>query len=231
MPRFFVYVQLGLVTGLRTFQVGGSMFQRIAEFEVIVGANGQWYRPRVYGDVSPDGLWGGFVVFFPLAGGNIVSTPRETTQSSYAALKHWALALDSVYLEGALARALNASAGVPLPTVLVDLATAEASAAADAIALHRAAERAGIEADSETRAAEMHEEAAAVARENAARLAREQEELEELADEATRADAEAAASAHESVAREARSIAAEAARRKGARSRARRAPGGRKKRK
>jgi hypothetical protein len=37
------------------------------------------YRPRVYGDPS-DARWNGYVVFFPIGVGTVISTPRETTQ-------------------------------------------------------------------------------------------------------------------------------------------------------
>jgi hypothetical protein len=59
--------------------------------------------------------WDGYVVFFPLGVGAVISTPRETTQSTFESLRHWAHALDAVYLEGALSRPLAGSRGVPLP--------------------------------------------------------------------------------------------------------------------
>ena len=69
---------------------------------------------------------------------------------------------------------------MPATVTELDLA-AELSAAGDAVALHRAADRAGLEAMSELASAEMHEEAAAAARENAERLERSQEDLDALA--------------------------------------------------
>jgi hypothetical protein len=190
------------------------MFERMAEFETMLSADGRWYRPKVFGNQTADGTWDGFIVFFPLGVGNVISTPRETTQSSGAAIREWALTLDQVYLEGALARALNASAGVPVVGSLSDLAVAESTAAADAAALHHAADRVAAEVSSAAAVAEMHDRAAAVARENAAELERERQEIESLADEATRADAEAAAAGHESAARTALAIARDAAPRK-----------------
>jgi hypothetical protein len=184
------------------------MFQKIAEFEPMASSDVQLYVPRVYGDRAVDGVWEAWVVFFPVLGGSVISTPRETTQTSYEALQHWAQTLDRVYLEGALERALDTNTSVPISSA-DDVSQAEANAAAAVVALHRAADRAGIKAASETVKAETHERAAAVARTNSAEFAREQEEMEALADEAVHDAAEAAAARHESAAREARAIAAE----------------------
>src|SRR4029450_1783410 len=114
---------------------------RIAEFDPVASTEGVLYRPRVYGDPSDAG-WDAYVVCLPIGPGPVISTPRETTQSTYESLRHWALALDAVYLEGALTRALAASSGVPMPATVteLDLAATELTAAGDAIALHRAAD-------------------------------------------------------------------------------------------
>jgi hypothetical protein len=181
---------------------------RIAEFKPIATTAGALYQPRVYADRNRD-LWDGYIVFFPITVGPVISTPRETTQSDLASLQTWASGLDRIYLDGALARALEASNGVVLPTSFTDLVVAETAAAADAIALHRAAERAGADAMSELKAAETHEQEAAVAREDAARLTRQQREFERLANESERSTAEVAAEAYESAAREARTVAAD----------------------
>jgi hypothetical protein len=203
---------------------------RIAEFEPIATAAGALYRPCVYADRNA-ALWDGYIVFFPMTIGTVISTPRETTQSNFASLQTWASGLDRIYLEGALARALDASEGVILPTSLTDLVVAEGAAAAEAIALHRAAERAGAEAASELTAAETHEQAAAVAREDAARLTRQQREFERLANETERSTAKVAAEAYESAARQARTVAADIGRADSATDRPRRKrPGPRKKR-
>src|SRR4029450_5037785 len=145
----------------------GPMFHRIVEFAPMLSAGGQWYRPRVYGDRDASGTWDAWVVFFPIASGRVISTTRETTQTSYGALQRWALTLDQVYLEGALDRAVNTNTGVAMPS-LGDLAQEEVTAAADVIALHRPADRAAAKAASEIAVAEMHERAAATARANAA---------------------------------------------------------------
>lgn len=188
---------------------------RIAVFDPVASASGALYRPRAFADQNA-GRWDGYIVFFPMGSGTVVSTPRETTQVDFRSLQAWALALDAVYLEGALIRALDASGGVEFPATATDLAAAEINAAADAITLHRAADRAAAEASAELAAAEMHEDAAAVARENASRLTRRQDDLESLANETTRATAEVAAEAHETAARQARAAAADAAQRQSA---------------
>jgi hypothetical protein len=183
---------------------------RIAVFDPISSANGALYRPRAFADQN-GGRWDGYIVFFPIGSGTVVSTPRETTQVDFSSLQAWALALDDIYLDGALVRALEASGGVEFPATAPDVAAAEINAATDAITLHRAAERAAAEASAELAAAEMHDDAATVARANASRLTRRQDDLESLANETTRATAEAAAEAHESAARQARAVAADAA--------------------
>jgi hypothetical protein len=82
------------------------MFQRISQYPLIEAA-GTWYRPRGYGNPLPDGVWEGWLVFFPVAGGAAIAPSHpETTQSTLAALEFWASSLTPVYLEGALARAL-----------------------------------------------------------------------------------------------------------------------------
>src|SRR4029453_16711488 len=131
---------------------------RIAEFEPIATDAGALYRPRVYADENA-ARWDGYIVFFPLGTGTVISTPRETTQSDFASLQTWASRLDRVYLEGALVRALDASGGVVMTASLPDLVAAETRAATDAIALHRAAERAGAEAASELTAGAVDTEA------------------------------------------------------------------------
>jgi hypothetical protein len=186
---------------------------RIAEFEPLASASGALYRPRVYGDAR-DGLWDGYIVFFPVVPGTVFSTPRETTQPNFKELQRWSLSLDRVYLEGALVRALAATPGIAMPATVkeLDLVTAETRVVGDAIALHQVAERAAAEATAELVAADMHEQAAAAAHENAERLSRKHDELEELARKTTHAAAEAEAEAHEAAARDARAVAADASR-------------------
>jgi hypothetical protein len=104
------------------------MFQRLRQYDLIA-ENRRWYRPRAYGDPQPDGTWDGWLVFFPLDRGPAIATERETTQSTLEALVYWAAALDPVYLEGALARALTLN---EQPTALEQLAPAEYDALEEA---------------------------------------------------------------------------------------------------
>jgi hypothetical protein len=65
------------------------------------------YVAEVWGEQRPDGLWEGRIEFVPVVGGAVLSTDRETSQSTREALTYWASGLEPVYLEGALARALD----------------------------------------------------------------------------------------------------------------------------
>ena len=149
------------------------MFERITEFVVVPSRTGQSYRPCVYGRLRPDRMWEAFLVFFPVGSGRVNSTPLQTVENSYFALESWARSLGRVYIEQSLEHALHATAGVALATSAPDIDAAELAAAADAVALHRAAERA-IAAASEAAVAEMHEDTAAAAREQSGELRREQ---------------------------------------------------------
>jgi len=146
------------------------MFQRIAHYQ-LMQVEGRWYRPRAYGNLQPDGMWGGWLVFFPLAGGPAISSGRETTQSTFDALGIWASGLGDVYLEGAVARALRIAEQPPLLTALAD-AEYEALEAAD-----RLEAAAGIERI----AARIDEDAAAMARAEAERIRAERLTAERLA--------------------------------------------------
>jgi hypothetical protein len=111
------------------------MFQRIQQYPLIT-AGARIYRPRAYGDPRPDGMWDGWLVFFPLDGGRAIATDRETTQTSFETLVHWASTVGEVYLVGALDRALQID---QQPPVLADLARAEYEALEDAEQLEAAA--------------------------------------------------------------------------------------------
>jgi len=135
------------------------MFQRIAQYQ-LMEMEGRWYRPRAYGARQPDGMWGGWLLFFPLAGGTAISSGRETTQSTFEALVVWASGLTDVYLEGALVRALRIAEQPPL---LARLAAAEYEALEDA-------ERFEAAASIEQTAARVDEAAAVTARAEAERI-------------------------------------------------------------
>lgn len=101
------------------------------------------YTVRVYGELRDDGRYAGRLVFFPVAGGRVLSTGVETTQSDRAALVHWASALSGTYLEGALARAITRLPEVQLERQLAQLEIAESEAVREAIELEGAAAAAG----------------------------------------------------------------------------------------
>jgi hypothetical protein len=113
--------------------------------ELLTSAAGT-YRARVYGEAQADGMWGGWLVFFPVGGGRVIATDRETTQSSLADLSYWASGLTHLYLHGALERALQLQPEATLARELDRLESLEVSAEARAETLESAAAAARAEA-------------------------------------------------------------------------------------
>jgi hypothetical protein len=65
------------------------------------------YLVEAWGE-RPDGhLWEGWIEFVPTDGGPVLATARETSQGTLEALAYWATGLQPVYLDGALARAIQ----------------------------------------------------------------------------------------------------------------------------
>ena len=87
------------------------MSTQVHEFSTAVrDPDGHVYRAVAQGERREDGTWIGWIDFEPVpAGGLVRSSPRETTQPNLRALRYWALGLEPVYLEGALARAISAA--------------------------------------------------------------------------------------------------------------------------
>jgi len=85
------------------------MDEVIHEFRTAVrDPDGHLYRVRALGRARKDGTWIGWLEFAPVGfGGMARHTARETTQPDKAALLYWALGLEPVYLEGAVARAVG----------------------------------------------------------------------------------------------------------------------------
>lgn len=81
----------------------GELIQERAE-RIEDGA-GSSYVVRVFGRPRADGTWIGWVEFAPLAGGSILRTGAETTQSSRDQVTYWASGLEPLYFEGAFRRA------------------------------------------------------------------------------------------------------------------------------
>ena len=179
------------------------MFHQIQQYELI-DVGGLWYRPRAYGDPRPGGMWDGWLIFFPL-GRRIAFAPPgpETTQSTVAALAVWAAGLSTVYLEGALARALDLA---EQPPIIARLSDAEYEALAEA-------ERLETAALVERTAAEVDDAAARAARIDAERLRRERLATESALATTEQEAAKLEATIHEQAARDARAIAAHAERR------------------
>ena len=123
-----------------------------------VARGGITYRARVYTDVEPDGMWAAWIVFFPVGGGRVISTDRETTQSSVDAIRYWASGLTHTYLHGALDRALSLQPELQLSRELDRLERLEESAELRAAAHEAAAAEARMESDVVAEARERAEE-------------------------------------------------------------------------
>lgn len=179
------------------------MFDRIQQYSLIT-AQGRIYRPRAYGDRRPDGVWDGWLVFFPIDGGTAIASDRETTQPSLSALTAWAANLSHVYLAGALNRALGIA---EQPPILTSLARAEYDALSDAEQLETIAvfERLAASAD---------ESAAEAARSEARAIERERVATEQALAAVEESAASAEAAAHEHAAKTARAVAADARQRR-----------------
>jgi hypothetical protein len=137
-----------VVVVLNIKEPGGKnkMFELVHEYPEVFRAGLAVYHARAYGDVEENGVWGGYLVFVPVAGGRVISTDRETTQRTLEAVDHWAQNLSSVYLEGAFTRALERQPEVQLARRLAEIEAVEADARGEAEALERAAAVARTEA-------------------------------------------------------------------------------------
>jgi hypothetical protein len=105
------------------------------------------YRVSAVGERQDDGRWSGYLVFTSIIGGRSVMTPRETTQSSFETLDHWARGISPVYLEGAIERALSLQPEARLERQLADIERLEVDATLEAEELERAAAIARAEAE------------------------------------------------------------------------------------
>jgi len=95
------------------------MAEVLAQFdEPVVTREGRRYHAQACGAAAPNGLWDGWIEFIPLDAGSPVRSPRETIQPNRVDAAYWATGLTTVFLEGALDRALN-------PLVLSTPATAQ----------------------------------------------------------------------------------------------------------
>jgi hypothetical protein len=132
------------------------MFERIQQYP-LMSHTGRVFRPRAYAEAQSDGRWAGWLVFFPVNGGTAIAADRETTQSNFGALVHWAENVSTVYLEGALDRAVKLA---EQPRIVAHLAASEQELLDEADRLDTAADLERINAD-------IDEETADRAREDA----------------------------------------------------------------
>src|SRR5688500_13373695 len=95
------------LVGLSLTQGRGLLLAVAHHFDEPVASGTALYLARVYVGTIGGGRWGAWIAFFPIGGGPVISTDRETTQSSMAALSTWVGGLTHTYLEGALQRALE----------------------------------------------------------------------------------------------------------------------------
>lgn len=72
----------------------------------VKGEDGTTYVVHIYGEERLDGTWEAWLEFHPTdARKGVFRTEQETSQPNRAAVEYWALGLEPIYLEGALARA------------------------------------------------------------------------------------------------------------------------------
>jgi hypothetical protein len=83
------------------------MAEVFTEFRTVVTSDdGRAFIPRACGAPLDGNVWQGWIEFVAADNGEVVRTPRETTQPNRPDIAYWATGLTPVYLEGALERAL-----------------------------------------------------------------------------------------------------------------------------
>lgn len=157
---------------------------------IVVAEDGKRYVARTYAAPRPGGRWDGWFIFLPVDGGRELTTDWETTQQTLAHVKYWSESISTVYLEGALRRALSCCPEVRLG---------------------RRAQRAEQEEALAKAAAAAHEQAAAAAKLAAKRARHERRDAEAqlLAERAAAARAAAGLQAKAAAAARAEATAAE----------------------
>jgi hypothetical protein len=83
--------------------------------DVIAAEDGTRFLARACGKRISENSWHGWIEFSPIDGGEMVRSPRETTQPNRTGAVYWATGLTPVYLEGALHRALRPPRRRPVP--------------------------------------------------------------------------------------------------------------------
>lgn len=89
------------------------MSETLVKFdEAISDSTGARYFVEAMGRQREDGLWEGYLEFFPVnERGERIISDRETTQPNRKAVDYWAQGLTRVYLSGALDRARLSTSG------------------------------------------------------------------------------------------------------------------------
>jgi hypothetical protein len=84
------------------------MAEVLAEYpDVLLDDDRVAYRAHACGSEMSDGMWQGWIEFIPLEDARAIRSGRETTQPNRKDAMYWAYGLTTVYLQGALRRALN----------------------------------------------------------------------------------------------------------------------------
>jgi hypothetical protein len=97
----------------------GVVAETLVQFtSPVVGPDGRAYLARACGSPAADGLWHGWIEFTPADGGDPIQSGRETTQPNRKDAVYWATGLSTVYLEGALQRAITGP--IVRPVAIVD---------------------------------------------------------------------------------------------------------------
>ncbi len=82
------------------------MAELIHEHPAEINEDGTKYTARICGAERTDGTWQAWVEFHPAdKSKRVLRTDQETSQPNRLTIEYWALGLEPVYLEGALARA------------------------------------------------------------------------------------------------------------------------------
>ena len=83
------------------------MVELLQEYTTVVtGPDGSTYTVRSYGEERADGTWIGWLEFEPEDPEDpTLVTEQETSQPNRTAVEYWATGLETVYFEGAFARA------------------------------------------------------------------------------------------------------------------------------
>ena len=83
------------------------MAEVLLQFTDPVTLEGVPYLAKACGAEAGDGLWHGWIEFTSVDDGEVIRSPRETTQPNREDTVYWATGLSLIFLEGSLRRTLN----------------------------------------------------------------------------------------------------------------------------